>query len=681
MNTLVKAINATVAVLACIVAVSCGDGSVPGDERSASTAAALAAADDSMAVNSPSVPGMIKRGMSAAADSLDYYDWYLRHIRHSIQVGVPDTSALRWTQTYKYLSGRKPTPRVNGMMGFLLNAQGSYYQKLHYEPSKAIAAYRAAYGRLAESDCKHRLPDVCANLGDAYVFANDMPRAAMWYRRALFIADSLRLPAEDDVTLYMGLGRIYLKLGDYGLAQSCYETADRNFNLMSLNMRMYFLTNYGNYYYYIGDYKRAAEVFGRMERLLVGHGMQDTYDMYLCKVNMADVQLNLGNTDEAARLLDEAYAYFMKVGDAVALYYCRTIGIGLALRAGDTAKVRRILDLDDPKATIDFNLVNIRHRYLLEYFVKKGDYRRAYFLLDYNVRRNDSLKHNLANMRASEIMMRYEQDTLKLNHQIEIQEKDADIRAAHMWLYVGVLLIVVLVLLLLFGFTYSRKRRLQMHMQLMQTQLANVRQRISPHFIFNVLNNRMAKAGAGGAGDLMALAKLIRANLDISGRYYVSLKEELDFVGYYVSVERQVIGGDFSFSVDAPPDDVLRGVMVPSMFIQILVENSIKHGLKNRPGHKSIEIAVRKGGGECVITVTDNGTGFDIRHSDPSSTKTGMKVIRNTINLINHGNKRKIRLGIRNLEADDGTVAGCQVTLTLPLGLKTVFDPAHDKKR
>ena len=198
----------------------------------------------------------------------------------------------------------------------------------------------------------------------------------------------------------------------------------------------------------VRDLMPMSEVFGRMERLLVGHGMQDTYDMYLCKVNMADVQLNLGNTDEAARLLDEAYAYFMKVGDAVALYYCRTIGIGLALRAGDTAKVRRILDLDDPKATIDFNLVNIRHRYLLEYFVKKGDYRRAYFLLDYNVRRNDSLKHNLANMRASEIMMRYEQDTLKLNHQIEIQEKDADIRAAHMWLYVGVLLIVVLVLLL-----------------------------------------------------------------------------------------------------------------------------------------------------------------------------------------------------------------------------------------
>lgn len=670
----VKSILSVVAALSCAVMAACGGGNGGGDARSAEMTAALAAADDSVAVNSPCALGMIKSGLESATDSLDYYDWYLRYMRYCVQREVPDSADLRWKQVYVYLTRRGRTPRINGMIGFMLNAQGSFYQKLHYEPSKAIRTYRAAYERLAASDVKHRLPDVCANLGDAYVFANDMPHAAMWYRRALFLADSLRLPPEDNVTLYMGLGRIYLNLGDFDLALECYKTADANITLMPLNMQLYFLNNYGNYYYYTEDYKQALAVFRRMRKLLDDNGMQDSYEAYLCKVNTADVLLNLGQTGEASRLLDDAYAYFKEIGDATALYYCRTIGIGLALKAGDTGTVKKILDMDGVNTTIDFNMVNIRHRYLREYFVRKGDYRNAYRILDENVRRNDSLKHNIANMRASEIMMRYAQDTLKLHHKIEIQEKDSDIRAAHMWLYVGALLIVVLALLLLFGYTYARKRRLQMHMRLMQAQLANVRSRISPHFIFNVLNNRMSKAPGGDAGELMALVKLIRANLNMSGKYYVSLKEELDFVGYYVGIERQVIGGDFVYEVDAPADDVLDGIMVPSMFIQILVENSIKHGLKGRGGRKRLRVSVVKGEADCTITVADNGTGFDIRRSDPSSTKTGMKVIRNTINIINHDSKRKIRLGIRNLEAADGSIAGCEVTLIMPLGLKSVYD-------
>ena len=669
-----KIISTTLALLAGIVTASCGGDNVPDDTRSDKMKAALTALDESLAVNSPHAPEMIRHGLENATDSLDYYDWLLRYLRYRVLRGGPDTSFTHWRQAYGYLLKQEQTPRVNGMMAFLFNTQGSYYQKLHYKPEKAIKAYENAYEKLIDSDCKHKMPDVCANLGDAYVFANDMPHAAMWYRRALFIADSLRLPAKDDVTLYMGLGRIYLNLQDFDSALNCYKRADKSFSLMSVNMQLYFLTNYGNYFYYAKDYKMAEAVFSRQEKLLAENDMQDSYEMYICELNMADVLLNLGQTAEATRLLDRADAYFNKIGDATAIYYCNTIRIGLALKEGNTAKAKSILDKETPPATIDFNLVNIRHRYLLEYFVRKGDYKKAYITLEDNVRRNDSLKHNIANMRASEIMMRYSQDSLRLHSKMLLQEKDAHIRTAYLWLYVGILLIAVLVLLLLFGITYYRKRRLKMYMQLMHTQLANVRSRISPHFIFNVLNNRIANTNGSDAGELMTLVKLIRANLNMTGKYYVSMKEELDFVGYYISVERHIIGDDFTYEVNAPSDDELAEIMVPSMFIQILVENSIKHGLKNRKDAKRICVDITKGETDCTITVTDNGTGFDIRNSNPSSTKTGIKVIRNTINIINHENKRKIRLDIKNIDAPDGSVAGCQVTLVLPLGLKTVHD-------
>lgn len=157
----------------------------------------------------------------------------------------------------------------------------------------------------------------------------------------------------------------------------------------------------------------------------------------------------------------------------------------------------------------------------------------------------------------------------------------------------------------------------------------------------------------------------------------MSLKEELGFVDYYISVERSCIGDDFDFSIDAPADDVLQNIMVPSMFIQILVENAIKHGLKRRVGHKALKVCVCADSTRCNITVTDNGAGFDIRHSDPNSTGTGLKVIRSSINIINRDNKRKIRLGIRNVTGTDGKVAGCEVSLSLPLGLKESDHSKH----
>lgn len=663
--------TATALAVAIITALTaCGGHHADSDARSDSLKAALRAADDSIAVNSPHTLDMIHQGMSRAKDSTDYYDWYLRLMRYTVRYDVPDAAEPHWGKAYNYLNARTHTPRVKGMLGFLMNIKGSYYQKLRYEPDMAIRAYRQAYGLLRGSDSENRLPDVCANMGDAYVAANDMPRAAWWYRRALLLSDSLQLPAKDNVSLYMGLGRIYLNLEDFDSALECYRTADNNFGRMTLNMQLYFLNNYGNYYYYKGDYTGAKGVFTRMARLIESSGMTGSYDMYLCKINMADVEMNLGNTAEAGRLAADALAYFDRIGDNTAVYYCHTVQMALALKAGDTERAGRILAGEHVAGTMDFNMANIRNRYLREYYVRRGDYKRAYENLMGDKVRNDSLRHNIVNMRASEIMMRYAQDTLQLHHYIAMREKDADIRSARSALYAGALLVAALVLLLLYGYTYARKRRLQMHMELMQMRLMNVRSRISPHFIFNVLNSHITSTDKAGAEKLMTLAQLIRANLKMSGKYYISLKEELDFVSCYINVVSHSACPRLDFKIEAPPDDVLEKLKVPSMFIQILVENSVKHGLKRREGAKRLRIHVEQDGTGCRVTVTDNGTGFDIRHSDPSSTKTGLKVIRSTINIINRENKHKIRLGIRNLHADDGSIAGCEVTLMIPSGLK-----------
>lgn len=658
-----------VTMMSCGAMVSCGGGTGPDDSRSDGETEALRMIDDSLAVNSPYMEEMISDGMAGADDSLEYYDYYLRMLRNSISQDVTDTAKLDWDRPFSYLHNCRKSPRVRGMLAFLYNIKGYYLHKFNYNPYQTINMFHAAYRYLPGSDTEYRMPDVCANLGDAYVTANDMPRAASWYRRALFLADSLQLSAKDNVSLYMGLGRIYLNLGDFDAALECYRNTDRNFNQLQLNMKLYFLNNYGNYYYYAKDYNGALAVFTRLRKLLEDTGMDKSYEMYLCKINMADTYLNLGRSDEARLYLDEAESFFRKIGDEVALYYANTIRMGLALRRNDVDEVRRILGSENIGSTVDFNLVNIRQGYLRDYYVKTGDFRKAYYNLAASVERNDSLKHNTERMRTSEIMMRYSQDTLQLHHQIAMQEKDADIRRARSGLYIGVMLAVILGLLLLFYAIYSQKRKLQMNMQLMNLRLTSARGRISPHFIFNVLNNRISKITDSDADELMSLVHLIRANLNMSDKLYVSLKEELDFVKYYISVEKACIGGDFIFGLAVPPEDVLRRIMIPSMFIQILVENAIKHGLKGREGRKRLNINVMADSSWCRITVTDNGTGFDIRHRNENSTGTGLKVIRSTINIINSTSKRKIRLGIRNVGNGSGGISGCEASLELPVDI------------
>lgn len=652
---------------------SCGHEQRYKDARSEKLETALKQADDSLATNSEYAKSMIISGMKKAEDSLEYYDWYMRFIRYNVRHSMMDTVDVDWKKAQAFLTKLDSTPRVNGMIAFLQNAKGYYYHRAGLNPYETISFYQDSYRRLFNSDIKNKLPDVCANLGDAYIDINDVPRAAMWYRRALFLADSLELPEKENISLYMGLGRIYFSLGDFDDALKCYKVTESKINLLPLNMKAFFLNNYGNYYYYIKDYKSALKVFLRLKKLLEESDMQETYEMYLCKLNMADVYLNLEDTANARRYLTEAEAFFKEIGDKTALYYHNTISIGLELKANNMAAVKRIIDNERLDISPDYKLVNIRQRYLREYYVRTGNYRMAYENLKGSVSRNDSLKHNVTNMRTSEIMMRYSQDTLQLHHQIEMQEKDADIRKANYGLYSGLLLAALFGLLLFAGFTWQRKRSLQMHVELMGLKLMSARNRISPHFIFNVLNNRISNTNGQDAEELMALAKLIRANLNLSGKSYVSLKEELDFVRYYISVERSCLDDDFSFEINAPADRDIEDVMIPSMFIQILVENSIKHGLKNKKGSKILRVDITRSSASCLIKVSDNGGGFDIRHSDPNSTKTGLRVIRSTISMINSSNKRKIKFGIRNIKDEEGNVSGCEVSLDVPPGLKDKY--------
>lgn len=634
--------------------------------------------DDSIAALAPSALQAIERGMNEANDSTTYYEYVLREARYYSLTERPERAdtlidrvtafVMHQDDGYYAINGTCLSPRLNSLIAGTKACQAARDMSCHRDPRHIVSLYNDTYQLLLNSDSKHNLPKTCANMADAYMLCNDLPNAAKWYRRALFLVDSLDLPQKENITLYMGLAQIYLTLRNYNKAKLYYDQTEPHVKEMSPSMQAYYINNLGNFYYFQGDYKHALLTFLRMKKMLEQHGMVRTFDMYLCKINLADVFLNLGKLNDATAMLDDVEPYFRAQGDNTSIYYCNTIRFGIAVRAGRMQEAGRLMADKTDESLIPYTLVNIRNRYKRRYYELTGNYSKAYALLNRSIAYNDSIEHNLSNMRSAEIMSRFTTDTLQLHRDLAIEHKNAEIQSIKFTSTLATSIAVTSILLLILWYLYLRKRRFKVQLRMMNLKLDNIRNRISPHFMFNVLNNRIIKSDVKESNELTELAQLIRANLDMSSTLGVELQKELEFVQQYVRVESYLMGDDFHFNIDIAPDVDASSVRIPSMFIQILTENAIKHALRNKEGIKLLSITVRREQHNTVIRVTDNGPGFN-----PATLrrKTGMNIISQTIAVINVRNKDKIRFAIRNIYSPDGQqTKGCEATLKVPDGVK-----------
>lgn len=634
--------------------------------------------DDSIAALAPSALQAIEKGMNEADDSTTYYEYMLRKAlfysltehpeRADTLIDSVKTFVTQQDDGYYATNGTCLSPRLNSLMAGAKACQAARYMSNHRDPRRIVALNKETYNLLLNSNSKHNLPKTCANMADAYMLCNDLPNAAKWYQRALFLVDSLELPQKENITLYMGLAQIYVTLRNYYKAKFYNDQTEPHVKEMSPSMQAYYINNLGNFYYFQGDYKHALLTFLRMKKMLEQHGMVRTFDMYLCKINLADVFLNLGKLNDATAMLDDVEPYFRAQGDNTSIYYCNTIRFGIAVRAGRMQEAGRLMADKTDESLIPYTLVNIRNRYKRRYYELTGNYDKAYALLNKSIAYNDSIEHNLSNMRTAEIMSRFTTDTLQLHHDLAIEHKNAEIQSIKFTSTLAISIAVTSILLLILWYLYLRKRRFKVQLRMMNLKLDNVRNRISPHFMFNVLNNRIIKSDVKESNELTELAQLIRANLDMSSTLGVELQKELEFVQQYIRVESYLMGDDFHFNIDIAPDVDASSVRIPSMFIQILTENAIKHALRNKEGIKLLSITVRREQHNTVIRVTDNGPGFN--HATLHR-KTGMNIISQTIAVINVRNKDKIRFAIRNIYSPDGQqTKGCEATLKVPDGVK-----------
>jgi LytS/YehU family sensor histidine kinase len=160
-----------------------------------------------------------------------------------------------------------------------------------------------------------------------------------------------------------------------------------------------------------------------------------------------------------------------------------------------------------------------------------------------------------------------------------------------------------------FGARRAQATRLQA--QLAEARLAALRSQLDPHFLFNTLNavsSLVERDPRGVRRMITRLSELLRFSMEEAREPEITLRRELDLLDRYLDIMQVRFPG---LNVMRMLDDRSLDVMVPSMILQPLVENAIRHGVEKMTEAGRIEIETRLDGGTLVLRVSDNGPGED----------------------------------------------------------------------
>jgi two-component sensor histidine kinase len=211
--------------------------------------------------------------------------------------------------------------------------------------------------------------------------------------------------------------------------------------------------------------------------------------------------------------------------------------------------------------------------------------------------------------------------------------------------------------------TESSERQ-RVETQLAKAQLHTLRLQLSPHFLFNALNGAMALIGTNARAAekmLASISEFLRMILRSSAEPKVTVERELALLHHYLEIQRVRFGDKLKVEIDVA--DNLANALVPSLLLQPLVENSIRHGIGPRASGGRVVVRMGARGEMLTIDVEDNGVGPSGRKNRERNPGTGLG-LSNTATRLNHlyGEKHTFETGV-------GELGGFRVHLSLPLEL------------
>lgn len=457
-------------------------------------------------------------------------------------------------------------------------------------------------------------------------------------------------------------------------------------------------TNIGGCYGNKKMYAEGVRWFEKVDSIARAHNIP--YGISIAK-------LNIGGNYNNMKLYDKAIVSFgQSLTIAKALHIADTESAcynGLGVAYSETGRWTEAVihfEAGADVATKSGLLSNAMTAYqgLARAAAQTGDFRKAYEAQAQYQQISDSLLNGEKTKTLQELITRYETE----KKEITIREQQERLKVQSLENDRKNILIggIVLLLAVVGGASFfyiqtiqARKKNEILSMQMIaaekskamevaiaQSELKGLKSQMNPHFIYNVLNSIQSFVYANqkneASENLSKFSDLMRKTLENSGRQWITLHEETEYLSRYLELEALCADHAFQYEIVVDPELDPYTIEVPAMVIQPFAENAIKHGLLHKTGPKKLSIRFEKDklGSDLRVVIEDNGIGRSV--SAEINARNGKKprsfasqATAERISLLSQLQSRSIECKFTDKKSEQGA-EGTRVDIVFPLEQK-----------
>jgi tetratricopeptide (TPR) repeat protein len=479
------------------------------------------------------------------------------------------------------------------------------------------------------------------NLGIVFYDWQKYDEALENYNKALEV---LNLKGEEDRkgSVYNNIGEIYRKKGELSQAKKYFEKSlEINSKYGKKRSILISISNLGEIYFQQKKYEKALENFKKA--LAISYQIPDNYNVAIMNVDVGKTLNKLGKPGQAGRYLQEG------------------------IKVAQTLGLKNIL-IDAYKALMENAKLENNATLLYEYTKK-------YIALKDSVFNEKSMK-TLNELETRFKTAQKEKEIAELTADQKAKALEIQVQRNQKYFLAITLLVILFVTYLLFNRyrikqikikTGLEKARISIEQRLFRSQM-------NPHFIFNSLNSISSFIGSNNSSEaqlyLAKFAKLMRLILENSRKSSIALEDEIQALQLNLELEKLRFDNRFDFKISVADDIDPENMYISPMLIQPFIENSIKHGFKNKKEKGFIKIDFVKENGMLVCTVEDNGIGRkaaakNMEAKNKRHVSLGTEVTKDRFSILKNIN---VQAGfeIIDLTDEEGNPTGTKVIIKIP---------------
>jgi tetratricopeptide (TPR) repeat protein/two-component sensor histidine kinase len=583
--------------------------------------------------------------------------------------------------------------KVDGKAGLLLCYQnlGSLYLQTG-DFGKTAEAFNSSLKLSEDVGDKVNISIAHHNLAELYAKVGDYDQAMQEYLK------SIRLKEEqgDKKNLtegYNGIGNLLYQHSEYQKALEYYKKS------LQINQELNLVRGISIDYSYMANVFAAQNLFS--QAITYYQKALDLSKSIHNKTGVSDLYISLGMTYSKLKQFGRAREYLLmalkqksELGEKenIATVHCELANyeFSLAENSPPEDKFLHYQKAEDyglkafhsAELIQSIQVMNIASYALKKIYKSMGNYEQALKFAEKYSSTNDSLfnkaKAEAINYAEGRWSVEKQQNIIQgLERQKKFQSellegKVKESKQQKLIIYISAGLLLLTVVFIIFLYLYNRKRREIFHQEqlnrLAVLKLQNIRNRMSPHFLFNTLSSISHSVNEPELlkNKISQMSLLLRRIIENTEKTAIPLEEELQIVKAFVDLQREKIASPFTFDIQVTRE-IDPAMLIPAMILQIPVENALKHGLMSKEqGPCELMIKAVKHDSNIQIKITDNGPGPSVNGSKYPGTGTGLKMVMQNIHFLNSKNKNKIQFSIKEIQNTEQDSSGTIVEIIIP---------------